>query len=581
MPSVSRAGFITPHAPRVAFYERVSTDEQSKRDTISSQDKKLHKAYDWHFREDSNEPWLFVGTFRDDGISGTIPLEARPDGARLMSLIRRGEIDIVCVAASDRLARDRGVAEAIAEEFSGREILIKSPSEFIDLTTPAGRLQFAIMSAFGHFEREQIRIRTMNGRVNHAESGDWINGPVPFGYVLERHASGGYRLAPSERTIAELGCTERELVVQIFERVGGGESLLSVMRWLQATGMPSVKRYFNKKSGQYTENVYPKWQYSKLLDIVNNTTYYGKRVLKFHTIESNKYKKTAAPVTQMVPPLISKDLFDRAEKARQRHAANWESPREDEYVYLLGGKLVCGGCKSHMRGNYQKASAARKNAKFYYVCTRRKGSTEHLRLGLPCSYVKSVQGNFVEEFVLAEFDRIAAAPDAMLAKLREQQFEANGNIGSQEPRMQTLRKRLGALERERNELLDLVGTFTLEQIRAKEAAKAEQAAEVRRELELLEGEDNMNEALAMQMHNAEASVRIVAEDWPAVRARGIRSEMRAFIQPLIQRVEMHPDHMEVAMLSIVSQRTHDKAHLFDYLRIVSPLTWERSFSLTG
>jgi site-specific DNA recombinase len=561
--------------PRVAFYERVSTDEQSKRDTIASQDKRLHKTYDWRFGEGSIEPWIFAGTFRDDGISGTIPLDERPDGSRLMTLIRHGQVDIVCVAAGDRLARDRGVAEQIAKEFSGREILIKAPSETIDLSTPTGQLQFAIMAAFGHFERQNIRVRTMSGRANHAERGDWINGPVPFGYVIAAQPNGDFWLAPSDRTIPELGCTEAELVQQIFERTAGtedrkAESLLSVKRWLQATGIPSVKRYFSKKSGQYRSITYPCWQYSKLQDIVQNTTYYGERTLKFHTIESNEYKQTAAPVVQIVPALVSRELWERAKSARGGHRANFERRREEEYVYLLTGKLICSHCNVHMRGNYQKTSSARSVAKFYYVCNRH----PTLEPG------RSIRGEQLEEQILQEFDAIAAAPERVLAKLREQQFEQHGSIGAQDARMHALRKRLAGFERGRSGLAALVssGELSADEFRTQTADNARQAADVRRELEILESEDALAEALLGQIHDAESSVRVVAEEWPKIRAAGTRSAMRAFMQPLIQRVVVYPDRIEASILTIVSRQTHDEAQSNEYASIVSPLYWNRSFA---
>jgi site-specific DNA recombinase len=575
MPSVSRnhnellADPCVTHRPRLAFYERVSTDEQSERDTIRAQDKVLHKTYDHRFDDNAEASSIFVGTFRDDGVSGTIPMDQRPEGSRMMAMIRRGEIDVVCVSRSDRLARDRGVAEAIAEEFSGREIRIESPNEHIDLTSPAGRLQFAIMCAFSHFEREIIRDRTMAGRETHAQNGEFINGPIPFGYDVK-----GSVLVRSERIIEELGITEADLVEQIFGRCANGESLLSIMRWLRAAGVPSIKRYYNKKSEKYKELVWPRWQHSRLLDIVNCEMYLGQRVLKYNKVGSNKYRSTPAPITQLVPALVSRDLFDRAKDARQKHVSNFNSPRRSEdYVYLLTGKLVCGSCGFSMIGNYQKPRKGHHNeGRVYYACSRAKGRTNARRTGTICPGPVYVMGDKLEELILERIDDIVARPERVLESIRMQQLERHGTVGQSETQKKTLRQRLAALDRGRSNLADLVGSgdLTPDEFRAKTAANAAEAAEVRRELELLESEDTLAEALLGQLRDAEQLLATLQQEWVSVRAADYpRVALREFLKPLIQRVVIHKDR-SVEWTILFDNRSSDSVKLCNFISIGRP-----------
>jgi len=554
---------------RRAFYERVSTDEQSERDTIRAQDKVLHKTYDHCFDEKAETSSVFAGTFRDDGVSGTIPMDQRPDGSRMMAMIRRGEIDIVCVSRSDRLARDRGVAEAIAEEFSGREIRIESPNEHIDLTSPAGRLQFAIMCAFSHFEREIIRDRTMAGRETHAQNGEFINGPIPFGYDVKNSV-----LVRSERIIKELGITEADLVVEIYERCANGESLLSIMRWLRAAGVPSIKRYYNKKSEKYKELVWPRWQHSRLLDIVNNEIYMGQRVLKYNKVGSNKYKSTPAPIVQIVPALVTRDLFERAKEARQKHISNFNSPRRSEdYVYLLTGKLVCGSCGFNMIGNYQKPRKGHHNeGRVYYACSHARGRTNARRTGEVCSGPVYVMGDKLEELILERIDDIVARPDRVLESIRAQQLERHGSVGQNEAQKKALRQRLAALDRGRAGLADLVssGDLTADEFRAKTATNASEAAEVRRELELLESEDTLAEALFGQLRDAEQLLTTLTVEWPRVRAADYpRVALRDFLKPLIQRVVIRKDRT-VAWTILFDNRSVDSAKLCNFVSVGRP-----------
>lgn len=564
MPSVSRAAFISPNRPlRRAFYERVSTDEQSERDTIRAQDKALHRAYDCLFADDAKEHSVFVGTFRDDGVSGTIPMDQRPQGSRMMALVRRGEIDIVCVARSDRLARDRGVAEALAEEFYGRGIGIESPNEHIDLTTPQGRLQFAIMCAFSHYERELIRDRTMGGRATHTENGEFINGPIPFGYDVKDG-----RLVPSTHVIEQLGMTEAEVAVTIFERCATGESLLSIMRWLRAAGVPSIKRYYSKKKEKYTEKVFPLWQHSRLLDMVDSTIYYGERVLKYNKPGSTKYGAIPSPIAQSVPALVTRELWDRARQAKSGHVSNYETERPENYTYLLTGKVVCGACGSNMLGNFQK-----RKARSYYICSRTRGRNLARKPGVVCAAPMYINGAKLEELILGRLDEIVADPAPIVASIRARQIEQHGGTTDQhEARQRALRQRLAGFERGRAGLVALVrsGELTAEEFTAQTAEHAREAAEVRRELDLIEDEQSLAEALLDQLRDAEHLLQMLQEQWSNVRTVDYpRAALREFLKPLIQRIVVNTDR-SVDCTILADNRSTDSGKLLDYISIGRP-----------
>ncbi len=75
---------------RVALYFRVSTDEQKERASIETQREfaaqycKVHEI-------------AVIGSYSDDGISGTIPVAERPDGSRLLSDARAKKFDTILV----------------------------------------------------------------------------------------------------------------------------------------------------------------------------------------------------------------------------------------------------------------------------------------------------------------------------------------------------------------------------------------------------------------------------------------------------------------------------------------------------
>lgn len=56
----------------------------------------------------------------------------------------------------------------------------------IDSSKDAGKLIISVLSAVAEIERENIRIQTMEGRIQKAREGRWNGGFVPYGYRLEK-----------------------------------------------------------------------------------------------------------------------------------------------------------------------------------------------------------------------------------------------------------------------------------------------------------------------------------------------------------------------------------------------------------
>lgn len=56
------------------------------------------------------------------------------------------------------------------------------------LTVPkdAGKLMISVLSAVAEIERENIRVQTMEGRIQKAREGKWNGGFAPYGYKLEK-----------------------------------------------------------------------------------------------------------------------------------------------------------------------------------------------------------------------------------------------------------------------------------------------------------------------------------------------------------------------------------------------------------
>jgi site-specific DNA recombinase len=96
-------------AMAVAVYLRVSTDEQRERQSIATQRTEVERFCAVH--------GLAIGNvYADDGVTGTIPFDRRPEGRQLFQDARLKKFDQLLVYKLDRVGRDAIIIlETVAE----------------------------------------------------------------------------------------------------------------------------------------------------------------------------------------------------------------------------------------------------------------------------------------------------------------------------------------------------------------------------------------------------------------------------------------------------------------------------------
>jgi site-specific DNA recombinase len=159
----------------VAIYCRVSTEEQREPQSILTQ-----REFGGRYTALHNLPVFRV--YADDGVSGTVPFEQRPEGCQVVKDARAGKFDQLLVYKLDRLGREtRLILNAVAEpEKLG--VRVHSMTEEFDTASATGRLMLTMLSGFATHEREVIRQRSVAGTKRLAAAGVWLGGIVPYGY---------------------------------------------------------------------------------------------------------------------------------------------------------------------------------------------------------------------------------------------------------------------------------------------------------------------------------------------------------------------------------------------------------------
>jgi DNA invertase Pin-like site-specific DNA recombinase len=134
---------------RTAIYARCSTDQQNPSMQLSE------------LREYASRRGLeVIGEFTDFA-SGS--QDARPELAKVLTLVRQRRIDCVLCWKIDRLGRSlRHLVNTLAE-LEAVGVAFISYKDALDFTTPAGRLMFGVIAAMAQFERDLIRERVKAG----------------------------------------------------------------------------------------------------------------------------------------------------------------------------------------------------------------------------------------------------------------------------------------------------------------------------------------------------------------------------------------------------------------------------------
>jgi DNA invertase Pin-like site-specific DNA recombinase len=180
---------------KVLGYVRVSTAEQTSNGESLGTQQRMIAGYAMI------QGWEIAEFFVEGGVSGSVPLSDRPQGARLIGAAGKG--DVIITAKLDRMFRSAADALATLEALKAEGIGL----HMIDLGGDVcgngiSKLVFTILSAVAENERDRIRERIRDVKRSLAAQGIYNGGKVPFGFQLDEG-----RLVPNpaeQKTLATM-----------------------------------------------------------------------------------------------------------------------------------------------------------------------------------------------------------------------------------------------------------------------------------------------------------------------------------------------------------------------------------------
>jgi len=361
----------------VALYARVSTEDQAERETIQSQVQVANALC-------PAMNLTIVESYLDDGVSGTIPLEQRPQGARLLEDAAQSKFEQIVVYRLDRIGRKALVILSAWEALKQRDVALHSLTEPFDTAQPFGGFVMGILAMVAGYERDSIVSRTTEGRRRRAREGYWTGGRAPLGYkVVDSRLEMDEEEVPLVRRIFRLYTEDRLSGWKIAELLNAEEVPTQATRRGFADRNPRIKEKNH-------------WDHTRILSLIKSETYAGVR----HVGKQGK----GTVVSHEVPAIIPRDVWEHAQQLRHSNWAN--APRRAKREYLLRGLLFCEEC-----------------GRRYIGVTTNSGKNTYYKCGKQGCPNRQVPASLAENIVWDDILGFVRDPGPVLEQL-QQQMEA-------------------------------------------------------------------------------------------------------------------------------------------------------------
>lgn len=349
---------------RPAIYARVSSEQQTKADTIASQLAALKERVQADGLSLDDEL-----CFIDEGHSGSVLV--RPALERLRDMAYAGSIDRLYVHSPDRLARKYAYQVLLVDELKrcGVEIVFLNHSLG---TTPEENLLLQVQGMIAEYERAKILERSRRGKRHAARRGSVsVLSGAPYGYHYISKAEGG------GEAHYQIVYEEARVVKQIFEWVGlDGLSIGEVCRRLQRQEIRTRtgKTYWDRTTvwGMLKNPAYKglagfgktrEGERRPQLRPLRNRSGYGRRNSSTYDTSSEEHEQI------QVPAIISEELFAAVgEQLVENKKHNRQRKRGARY--LLQGLVACKCCGYAYYGKPVSNAAAKgkRRCYAYYRC---------------------------------------------------------------------------------------------------------------------------------------------------------------------------------------------------------------------
>ena len=377
---------------KVYIYTRVSTTMQIDGYSLDAQKARM-KAY-----ADFND-YQIVGEYEDAGKSGK-SIEGRASFCRMMEDIKSGKdgVSYVLVFKLSRFGRNAADVLSTLQVMQDFGVNLICVEDGIDSSKDAGKLMISVLSAVAEIERENIRVQTMEGRIQKAREGRWNGGFAPY----------GYRLVDGVLQINE---DEAPAIRTIFEQyVNTDTGANGLSKYLETHGFQKLARQ---------NGTSPLFSATLIRAILKNPVYCGKIAFGRRKLEKihgtrNEYHQVPQENYLLVDGLhegiVSEELWNAAQVKLLAQSKRYEpvNRSKTEQAHLLSALVKCPICGAGMYSNKctkRKKDGTPYKSFSYYSCKHRK-----MQRGQKCDFNKQIQEEVLDNAVVEVIIKLVSNP---------------------------------------------------------------------------------------------------------------------------------------------------------------------------
>ena len=377
---------------KVYTYTRVSTAMQIDGYSLDAQKARMKAFADYNDYE-------IVGTYEDAGKSGKF-IEGRMEFNRMMEDIKAGKdgISFVLVFKLSRFGRNAADVLSTLQIMQDFGVNLICVEDGIDSSKDAGKLMISVLSAVAEIERENIRVQTMEGRIQKAREGKWNGGFAPY----------GYQLTDGKLYINEEEATAIRVIFDQYVNTDIGAN--GVAKYLENHGIRKIQRQNGKN---------PLFDAHLVRIILKNPVYcgkiaYGRRKTEkvhgtrneYHLVEQDNY----ILVDGQHEAIIAEDVWQAAQVKLIAQAKKYEhvNKAKDTRTHLLSGIVKCPVCGAGMYGNKSiksKKDGTKYKDFYYYGCKHRTMTRGH-----KCDYKRQIREELLDDAVAEVIVKLVSNP---------------------------------------------------------------------------------------------------------------------------------------------------------------------------
>lgn len=309
---------------RVAAYCRVSTNSADQQNSYNTQ-----VSYYTRYIKSRTE-WTLVDIFADEGLSGTSS-EKRENFQRMITMCELKQIDLVVTKSVSRFARNVKETLEYVRKLKLLGIGVVFEKEGINTLSMGDEMLLNTFAAIAQEESVSISQNVRFSIKKKMESGEYINGCVPFGYRLENKV-----MIPFE--------PEAEIVRSLFQGYLNGASLTELCRYLE-------------KQSISPRNQGAKWNVRVVSKMLSNEKYIG------DSLYQKKYRETTVPFTQHInygqeeqyyatgthEGIVDKEIFTSVQELLKKRRELYSRPEVAPAKYPFTHRIQCSECGTFYR----------------------------------------------------------------------------------------------------------------------------------------------------------------------------------------------------------------------------------------